>query len=229
VKASYAPTETWPEHQKAYWNEALAEARRAGWSLTYIDAPHKFGVVSCPQREHTFLVDKTANGGETKSKEARKRIRACRHGSVLGGSKVQARQDECKHLLDSADQLICDAEDRLARAETRQDAWADLELLEIQLQTAELTVKEALSAEEEAAWEAVLDADDAPDPPEIAAALDDAAAVVAQGEEVANVLGRGRPGLARPLLRRASKAKSRIVELRDRLRLLEERSKPEHD
>ena len=229
MRASYAPTETWPEHQKPYWNEALAEARRAGWTLTYIGAPHKFGVVSCPQGEHTFLVDKTATGGETKSKEARKRIRTCRHGSVQDGSKVQAREAECKHLLDSADLLICDAEAGLARAETQQDAWAELELLEVQLQTAELTVNEALSAEQEAAWGGVLDVDDAPDPPEIAAVLDDAAAVVAQGEEIANVLGRGRPGLAKPLLRRAHRAESRIVDLRDRLRVLQERSKPEYD
>jgi hypothetical protein len=61
----YGPDETWPTHQKPYWNKILAVACQAGWTLNYIDAPHRFGVASCPAGEHTFSVDKTASGGET--------------------------------------------------------------------------------------------------------------------------------------------------------------------
>ena len=75
MSTHYGPGDSWPRHQKQWWNEALAEAHAAGWTLNYIDAPHTFGVVSCPSEDddtrHSFMVDKTARGGETKSKEAR--------------------------------------------------------------------------------------------------------------------------------------------------------------
>jgi hypothetical protein len=62
----YGPDDTWPTHDKKHWHEPLAAARRAGWTLTYVNAPHRFGVVNCPANEHSFVVDKTAKGSETK-------------------------------------------------------------------------------------------------------------------------------------------------------------------
>ena len=179
MSTHYGPDERWPRHQKSWWNEVLAEAHAAGWTLNYIDAPHKFGVVSCPSKDdgtrHSFMVDKTARGGETKSKEARKLVRGCRHGSTLVGSKVRARQEECERLLHEAERFISIADAGLTSAEARAAAWADLERLETQLETAAANLVAILREEQEEALQAVDDAEDAPEPDSIAAALDDAA------------------------------------------------------
>jgi hypothetical protein len=209
-----------------YWNKALNEAREARWTLTYIDAPHTFGSVSCPAGEHTFSVDKTAKGGETKSKEALKKIRWCQHGPGQGGSKVRARQQECIQWLDVADQLIAVAEKGLTLAEAKQGAQEDLDRLELQLRTATSNVEKVLSAEQEAALEAAIDVDGAPEPETLSAALDEAIATVVHGESVAKALKAGRPALAKPFLERASGARMRIGELGSRLTALQERIGP---
>jgi hypothetical protein len=155
----FGPEDTWPSHQKPYWNKPLGEARRVGWTLNFINASHSFGEVTCPAGEHTFDVDQTARGGETKSKEATKKIRWCRHGTSQSGSKARERQDECMHLLDVADELVATAADGLTKAEVKQAAEEELDRLELQLQTAYSNLDEV-----DAALQAAMDADDAPEP-----------------------------------------------------------------
>lgn len=216
----YGPDETWPSHQKPFWSEALAEARQAGWTLTFINAPHNFGVVRCPEGEHTFDVDKTARGGETKSREAIKKIRWCPHGTGHSGSKVRARQEECIRLLDVADELIATAEQGLAIAEAKASAQEDLARLELQLQTATSNVSQA---EQEAALQAAIELDDAPEPGVLSATLDEAAATVGYSESTAKALSPARPALAVSLLERVAGTHTRINELRTRLAALRER------
>ena len=223
MSTHYGPDDTWPRHQKPWWNEALAEARAAGWTLNHIDAPHRFGVVSCPSEDdgtrHSFMVDKTARGGETKSKEARKLVlNVCQHASTVTGSKVRVRQDECERLLHEAERLISIADTGLTLAEAHVAAWADLERLETQLETAAANLAEVLRREQEDAWQAAEDVgDDAPEPDSIAATLDDAASVVTRSESVATALRVRKPKLAESLLSRAQAARVRIGDLRDRL------------
>jgi hypothetical protein len=216
----YGPDETWPAHDKKYWHEPLAEAHRAGWTLTYIDAPHRFGVVSCPSGQHTFEVDKTATGAETKAREARKRIRACGHPPKGPVRNLQGRSVE---QLNVAEQLTTDAEHGLARAETRQDAQEALDRLEVQLDTAACTVEDVLLAEQELALEAAIEVDDAPDPPALVEELNQATAAVDRSESAAKSVKETHPGVAKPLLERAKSLRGRIGESRSRLAALQER------
>jgi signal transduction histidine kinase len=224
MSTQYGPGDSWPRHQKQWWNEALAATRAAGWTLNYIEAPHRFGTVSCPSKDddsrHSFMVDKTARGGETKSKEALKLVRACQHASTVTGSKVRQRQEECERLLREAERLISIADTGLTLAEAQAAAWADLERLETQLETAEANLAEVLRGEVEEALRAADDADDAPEPDTIAVTLDDAAAAVTRTESVATALKVRKPKFAEPLLNRAQAARVRIADLRDRLRAL---------
>jgi hypothetical protein len=221
LSTQYGPDETWPQHQKPFWKEVLTEARSAGWTLEYIGS-HRFGVVSCPGGEdgnrHTFKVDQTAVGGETKSLEARKRIRNCRHGSVADGSKVRVRQAECERLLDQAERLINRADAGLARAEAAQAALTELERIQAQLETADANLIAILREEWEWAERALDDSEDAPTPYAIAEDLDKAVAAVTEGERAAIVLKVRRPHLAAPLLGRARAAKLCIEGLRARLK-----------
>jgi hypothetical protein len=224
MSKQYGPSDTWPRHQKPYWNEVLHEARAAHWTLNYIDAPHRFGVVFCPGgsdgNQHSFKVDKTARGGETKSRQARKLIRICQHGPTTMGSMVQARKEECERLLGEAERLISVADAGLSLAEAQAAAWADLERIQTQLETAAANVAEILRHEQEEAWQAAFDADDAPAPGSISATLDDAMTAVTDSESVAARLEVSRPHLAKPLIGRAREARAHIAELRRRLATL---------
>jgi hypothetical protein len=133
------------------------------------------------------------------------------------GSKVRVRQEECERLLHEADRLISIADAGLTSAEAQAAAWADLERIEAQLETAEANLAEVLRRELEEALQAADDADDAPEPDTIAATLDDAATAVTRSESVATVLKMRKPKLAQPLLNRAQAARVRIADLRDRL------------
>jgi hypothetical protein len=219
----YGPDETWPSHEKKHWHSPLTEARLAGWTLTYVDAPHRFGIVSCPAGEHTFEVDKTARGSETKAREARKKIRWCEHPPV---GPVKGQRDKSKNLLDIADDLATEVEQELPNAEAKQSAQEALDRLEVQLATAAYNVDEALRAAQDAALEAAIEVDDAPDPPVLEAKLDDATAAVTDSESTARSLDRGHPGVARPLLERAKNLHERIEVLRSRLTALQQRNRP---
>jgi hypothetical protein len=219
----FGPDETWPQHQEKFWNTALAEARRAGWTLTYYPSGHSFGVVTCPGGQHTFRVDKTARGGETKSIEARKSVRArCRCGSAEGDRKVQESQQECGRLLDTADELIVKADTGLTAAEAREDALEELERLELLLRSASLTIEDVEA--EQAAWGTICRYDGAPGPRLIASDLDEAEANVDDAESVVDDL---KAALARPLLIRVRAAANRIAALRTRLAALRERMDPD--
>ena len=105
----YGPGDTWPRHQKPWWNEALAEAQAAGWDADYIDAPHKFGVFSARARTTAaaqFHGRQDRPRWRNEVEEARKLVRRCQHGSTLAGSKVRVRQEECERLLHEAERLI---------------------------------------------------------------------------------------------------------------------------
>jgi len=223
-KSTYGPDETWPRHQMPFWNEALDEARAAAWVLEYIDAPHWFGTVICPGgddgAQHSFKVDKTARGSEHMSREARKLIRKCQHGSLKAGSKVLARKEECQRLLDEAERLISVAESGLSTAEAQEAAWADLERLEIQLETAEANMAEIFRTEQDAAWQAVDFAEGVPDLDAIGVNLEDAEEAVTTSELVATKLKVRRPHLAKPFLDRAQDARGQIATLRRRLTAL---------
>jgi hypothetical protein len=219
----YIPNETWPRHQKPYWNEVLGDARSAGWTLNYIDAPHRFGEVFCPGGDdgtrHSFMMDKTARGGETISRGARKLIRTCRHGSAKAGVKVRERQWECEQLLGEAERLIGTADAGLALAEAKEALWAEIERIEVQLETAAANLREILREEEDVLL-AVIDAEDVPDSESISATLDDAMTALTTSESVATALKLRRPHLAKPILVRIHQAHIRIDELRGRLTAL---------
>jgi hypothetical protein len=218
----YGSDDTWPSHDKKHWHDPLAEARRSGWILTYVNAPHRFGVVSCPAGQHTFEVDKTAKGSETKAKEALKKIRWCEH---LPEGPARDQRDKSHELLGVAGQLAAEVEQGLVMAEAKQDAQEVLDRLEIQLTTAACNVEEVLPAEEEAALQAAIEVDDAPDPPVLAEKLNDATAAVTCGESVVKSVKTGHPGVAKPLLDRAGELRVRIGTLRSRLAALQERKR----
>jgi hypothetical protein len=212
----YGPDDAWPEHQNDYWRQALKQARAAGWTLKYLGAAHRFGQVLCPgpaDEQHSFTVDSTARGSETKALEVPKLLRKCRHGTPPDtGSRVAERQEEAHRLLDRADQLIDQAAEGLERAENKQAALARLELL---LETAELTVNEVLAAEQEEALERAAEHEDAPTAAAIADILDDAEKAANAAAALANRIQRA--GLARPLTARAKAAIGRIETLRETL------------
>jgi len=223
----YGPSDTWPVHDKKHWHEPLAEARRTGWTLTYVNAPHRFGVVSCPAGEHTFMVDKTAKGAETKAKEALKKIRWCGHPPA---GPAQEQRDIAAELLDVASQLVIEVALGLEQAEAKQNAQEALDGLELQLETAAANVEKVLTTEQEAALEAAIEVaievDDAPPLPVLTGKLAEAAVTVARGKSAAKEVRPRYPGVARPLLDRAAFLGRRIAELRTRLATLQERSKP---
>jgi hypothetical protein len=217
--SEFGPDDIWPSHEKKHWREPLAAARQAGWTLIYINAPHRLGVVRCPAREHSFMVDKTAKGSETKAKEALKRIGWCDHPS----DRVRTVRDESQTLLDTAHHLTGEVEDGLLIADAKQDALEALDRLEIQLDTAAANVEEVLLAEQEAALEAAITVDDAPDPPVLTSKLNEATAAVASSESLAKSVRAGHPGVAKPLLDQARTLRARIGELRSQLAALQER------
>jgi hypothetical protein len=214
----YGPDETWPSHDKKHWHEPLAAARAAGWTLTYLDAPHCFGVVRCPAGEHSFSVDKTARNSETMAKEALKKISRCGHPA----GRVRIERDEAQHLLDMAAQITADVIAGLVAAEAKLDAQEVLDRLELQLETAALNVAEVLAVQEAALEEAIA-FDDAPDPPVLRGKLNEATEAVTEGEYRAKLIGGGHPGVAKSLLAQATTLRTRIDELRSRVAALQER------
>lgn len=205
-----------------HWHEPLAAARRAGWTLTYINAPHRFGVVSCPASEHSFSVDKTAKGSETKAKEALKKITWCSHP----GNKVRADSDESQKLLDVADRIVAEVADGLEAAEAKRNAGEALDRVALQLETAASNVDAAvLLAAQEAALEAAIKVDDAPGPPVLAGKLDDAAVAVAGSELLARSVRVSYPGVAKPLLDQAESLRTCIRKMRSRLAALQEQDR----
>ena len=220
MASTYGPADTWPKHQFPFWNKALSETQSAGWSLRYVDAPHTFGYAYCPGADGvscSFMIDKTARGGETFSVEARKLIRNCKHGSAGPGSKALARQQECQRLLDQADRLIGSVAGGLDAAEARQAAQVELDRLQLQIEAVEANLDDILQRDVDEALRTVYETDGAPTPDEISGTLAEAVAAVDSGETVATKLKRGRPHLAEPFLHRLLAARTRIAALRARL------------
>lgn len=214
----YGPGDTWPSHDKQHWRERLAEARQAGWTLTYLNAPHLFGVVTCPGGECRFNVDKTARNSETKAREASKRIHWCEHPPP---GLVKDQQGKSQMLLQVAEGLTSEAARGLDQAEAKQLALKELDRLEIQLITAAANVEEVMREQEEALLAAIA-VDSAPDPPILTEKLDMASSSVEQANSVAKSIGAGRPGVARPLMEQADKLRKRIGALQVRLAALQE-------
>ena len=217
---TYGPDVIWPEHQDKFWREALARARRAGWTLKYLNAPHCFGVVSCPAEDHTFKVGMTPKSSETHAKEAEKKVTRCEH---LPPGPLRDHRDRAGELLDVAERIALEVAVGLDKISRRLDAHKLFDQLEIQLKTAAANVSEVLRAEHEAALGATIDADDAaPDPPVLEEELDTASASVSEGESLARSMRQAPPGVARPLLKRASDLRERIDAMRNRLEALQE-------
>jgi len=212
----YAPDMTWPEHQKPHWSRALRQARKAGWTLKHMGAPHRFGVVVCPAGEHTFDVDSTARGSETKALEVPKLLRRCQHGGLTTtGSRVAERLERARRLLDRAEQLISIASEDLERVEARHAALAELDRVELLLAAADTTVDEVLAAAQEEALEQAAELEDAPGAGVIAETLDRAEAAADEAAVVVRQIRRAGP--AGELTTRAETAKARIRALRVRL------------
>jgi hypothetical protein len=127
-------------------------------------------------------------------------------------------------LLDSAGRLTAEVEEGLPAAEAKQDAHEVLDRLEVQLDTAALNVDQVL-AKQEAALEAAVAVDDAPEPPVLAGKLSEATAAVGSSESLAKSVRAGHPGVAMPLLDQARSLRARIGELRQRLGTLQERKR----
>ena len=215
----YSPDDTWPSHQKPHWKVALRQARSAGWTLRYLGAAHWFGVVVCPAGEHTFSVDSTARGAETIAKEVPKLLRACPHGGAgQGGSKVARRLAECDRLLAGAEQLIDMADGELVRAEAKRAALAELDRIELLLETAEASVDESLAAIQDEALERAAELDDAPEPELVAVTLVEATEAVDAATAVAVRIRRAT--VVDPLAERARRAAERIAGLWTRIELL---------
>ena len=194
----YGPEDSWPSHDKKHWHDPLAQARQSGWTLTYVNAPHLFGVVTCPGAEHRFDVDKTARNSETKAKEALKKIRWCEHPPP---GPVQQRRDRSQELLDVAEQIAQEVEQGLDRAQSRLDAYRAVDRLEARLEAAAANVSEVLQGELDQAIETAIEADDAaPDPLALEGELDMASASMAEGESAAKSIRPDHPGVAKPLL-----------------------------
>lgn len=207
----FGPDDTWPSHQKAYWRTALRQARTAGWTLRHLGSPHWFGVVLCPAGEHTFGVDSTARGAETIAAEVPKQLRACTH-SVAGpdGSKVAQRRAESERLLRRAEELVDMAAVHLDRAEQKKTVRAELDRLELLLNSAQLTVDESLLLAQDVALDRAVELDDSPGPEMVAGSLDEAEDTAA----AAIAVRIRRSTIAAPLLGRASRIRQRIAGLR---------------
>jgi hypothetical protein len=217
----FGPTDTWPTHQKPYWNKALKQAHDAGWSLKYLDAPHRFGIVSCPAGEHVFDVDKTARGAETRANEVPKKIRSCQHGAAQSESKMEARRARCAQLLDRAEELLDGVERDLPLAEAKLAATAELDRLELILATAGANVDEAMAEQDSALAAAIeVEVDEAPQLGHIGHSLSEAAESVAKATDVAGAIRR--PGIVKAIADRAKTANDRVATLRARLAALQE-------
>ncbi|MBO0801540.1 MAG: hypothetical protein J2P25_00480 [Nocardiopsaceae bacterium] len=104
-------------------------------------------------------------------------------------------------------------------AETHQDAWDDLERLEIQLRTASETTAKVLRTELHAAWNFAIASDEAPTTSEIATTLDDATEATARGKsEAASLKLIELVSRARGYLRQINTLKRRLAALRERTR-----------
>jgi hypothetical protein len=212
----YGPGMTWPGHQKPHWRRALRQAREAGWTLKHLGAPHRFGVVVCPAGEHTFDVDSTARGAETKALAVPKLLRRCQHGGpTTTGSRVAERLERARRLLDRAEQLIGIAMEDLERVEAQHAALAELDRVELLLAAADKAVDEVLAAAQEEALERAAELEDAPGAGVIAQTLDRAEATADEAAVVVRQIRRSRP--AGELKTQAETTKARIGVLRVRL------------
>lgn len=211
----YPPDEQWPDHAKAYWNDVLAQAKAAGWTLEHLDAPHTFGFVRCPAGQHTFKVDSTARDAETWAKNAAKSIRICRHGTAQqAGSKVHSRIQVATALLDTADQLTDSAESSLDLLERNVNAQAELERLELLVTTAGLSVDQA--AQESALAEAIEADQAAPEAAEVEDSLTEVSTHITEATATLKNV-RKHPGLTKPLYARIAALRERLKPLADRL------------
>jgi hypothetical protein len=77
----YTPDEPRPEHDKAWWAQALREARGGGWQLRTFSG-HTWGKVVCDREvssAHQMLIFSTGRVGENAAKQLQKLIRRCHH------------------------------------------------------------------------------------------------------------------------------------------------------
>jgi hypothetical protein len=149
----------------------------------------------CPAGEDTFDVDKTARGGDAKALEVPKKLDRCQHSgaSARGGSRVALRQAECERLLARTEELINQAERDVELAQGKQDAYAELDRLEMLIDTAETNLNE-VPAEQDEALDRAADLEHAPALALIEATVDEAEDTVDQAAGIAHRITRSNSG-----------------------------------
>lgn len=120
----YAPNEAWPRHSKPWWEDALQEAKEAGWHCMPLSG-HAWGRIACdPSLPDAckFVIFSTGRSGESAAQEASKLIRRCRHVSASVADGLLREADRC---LVSADVLL-DAAARCLEAHDLRDRVEEL-------------------------------------------------------------------------------------------------------
>ncbi|WP_251153305.1 hypothetical protein [Cellulosimicrobium sp. Marseille-Q4280] len=75
------PADRWPEHSKQWFQDALAEARSAGWHFLDFSS-HSFGLVACRvdlEDRCEFPIFSTGRAGEDAAQTLQKMVRRCPH------------------------------------------------------------------------------------------------------------------------------------------------------
>lgn len=199
----YGNGDQWPSHQKAYWRTAMGRAQNAGWTFEHVDAPHTFGWLLCPCSQHNVKVDKTARGAEAFAARIPTRIRACEKARGMDSTSVKLVRAE--HLLARAEELVSGAESSIGQFWQIQCARDELDRIELQIETADLTLQDAVV-------QAVIDAEDAaPDPSDVGARVDRAEDHADDAEGVLTTVSR---------ITKAKAYTDRLTELRERIRTI---------
>jgi hypothetical protein len=227
----FGTADSWPRHQEGYWRAALDVARAGRWQLKYLGAAHTYGYVSCPSGEHERKIGQTARNNETKAKELIKAVGMCdRRGCGIDPSDAVAQRARIREMLETARQIVVQAESGLGLLEQRHEANLELERLQslrVQLETAAASVDAALTEEqiselEDQALEAAVAAE-GPGADELRAGLEGASGQATQaGSEAAKLRPPTDAASARQeaeaLAERIRRAGTRLEGLQERFR-----------
>jgi len=218
VARQYGPDEPWPEHPKSWFRDALAVARRAGWSLKKLQG-HSWGIVRCPaadtSRQHKYLVFSSGRAGEDAARELERQVRCCPHGIRADADPLSIAEEHAQAAerhVQAAEQLSTSERQRQRASELLDIAAESMDEAE-QMLMLELAVDLDQAATE--ADEVILEDVEAGGVGSNSAhMLDQAEAEVAAGQRVL----RGQSGGAVRLIReRLATVRKRSTELRSQL------------
>ncbi len=71
-------------HPKKEIEAALRVAEARGWIVEEIHRGHRWGILSCPTREHLMVIWSTPRSPGTLGKRIREQVSRCRHGQEAG-------------------------------------------------------------------------------------------------------------------------------------------------